>query len=229
MPEKKTIERAKKASGRQSPSTQAGEFVREEIDHIRHGEHGARSTKQAIAIGLSKARRAGVELPQPKQGRASEETRKQARATSQRSPGSRKKTSAKRSRAAEHALKDQSTRGASSAAFSRHARRAPSRRSPGHEWRRPRRACTNAITLSEAPSEQVGSARTARASKKAARRDEGPALGPSGAGRTDTERQPGGTRKARSISSLQAPPESVSPLPCSFPAMRPCPNVAASL
>jgi hypothetical protein len=67
MPDKDTIERAREdAREGKSPSTQAGEFVREEIDHIREGKHGARSTKQAIAIGLSKARRAGVRLP-PKQ------------------------------------------------------------------------------------------------------------------------------------------------------------------
>ena len=64
MPEKRTVERARrKARQGKSPSTQAGEFVREEIHHVREGKHGARSTKQAIAIGLSKARRAGVRLP----------------------------------------------------------------------------------------------------------------------------------------------------------------------
>jgi hypothetical protein len=73
MPEKKTIERAKKdkAEGK-APTTQAGEFVREEMDHIREGKHGARSPQQAIAIGLSKARRAGVDLPPPKKGTTSE-------------------------------------------------------------------------------------------------------------------------------------------------------------
>ncbi|MFO0735963.1 MAG: DUF6496 domain-containing protein [Labilithrix sp.] len=71
MPEKKTVERAKKdeAEGK-APSTQAGEFVREEMEHIREGKHGARSAKQAIAIGLSKARRAGVKLGKPKAGSA---------------------------------------------------------------------------------------------------------------------------------------------------------------
>src|SRR6478752_3935351 len=69
MPEKATIERARKAKREgKAPSTQAGEFVREEIDHVREGKHGARSTKQAIAIGLSKARRAGVKLPPPPAG-----------------------------------------------------------------------------------------------------------------------------------------------------------------
>ena len=79
MPEKETIERAErdKREGK-APTTQAGEFVREEMDHIREGKHGARSAKQAIAIGLSKARRAGVELPPPGKGEASEETPKTA-------------------------------------------------------------------------------------------------------------------------------------------------------
>src|ERR1700689_591139 len=79
QPEKQTTERARrdKAQGK-APSTQAGEFVREEIDHVREGKHGARSAKQAIAIGLSKARRAGVKLPPPKAGKASASTRKQA-------------------------------------------------------------------------------------------------------------------------------------------------------
>src|SRR5882762_315793 len=79
MPEKKTIERAHRdAREGKAPSTQAGEFVHEEIEHIRQGKHGARSAKQAIAIGLSKARRAGVKLPPPNKGKASEETRRQA-------------------------------------------------------------------------------------------------------------------------------------------------------
>src|SRR5881409_784271 len=79
MPEKETIQRARKdkAQGK-APSTQAGEFVREEIEHIREGKHGARSTKQAIAIGLSKARRSGVKLPAPKKGTASASTREHA-------------------------------------------------------------------------------------------------------------------------------------------------------
>src|SRR5438270_3886632 len=80
MPEKKTIERARRdAREGKAPSTQAGEFVREEMEHIRDGKHGARSAKQAIAIGLSKARRAGVPLSPPKKGTASRRTRKQAR------------------------------------------------------------------------------------------------------------------------------------------------------
>src|SRR5258707_13687108 len=78
MPEKKTLERAKKdAREGKAPSTQAGEFVREEIEHVREGKHGARSAKQAIAIGLSKARRGGPNLPVPKKGKAMETTSKQ--------------------------------------------------------------------------------------------------------------------------------------------------------
>src|SRR5258706_5775344 len=78
MPEQKTLERAREdAREGKAPSTQGGEFVREEMEHIREGKHGARSTKQAIAIGLSKARRAGVKLPPPKEGKTSEKTRKQ--------------------------------------------------------------------------------------------------------------------------------------------------------
>src|SRR5436189_199219 len=80
MPEPETIERAREdAREGKSPSTQAGEFVREEMEHIREGKHGARSAKQAIAIGLSKARRAGVSLPAPRKGTTSRRTRKQAK------------------------------------------------------------------------------------------------------------------------------------------------------
>ena len=76
MPDRTTVKKAKEdlREGK-SPSTAAGEFVHEEMDHIRHGKHGARSTKQAIAIGLSKARRAGVPLKPPKKGRTSRRTR----------------------------------------------------------------------------------------------------------------------------------------------------------
>src|SRR5438270_13709207 len=79
MPERKTIERAAqdRRSGK-APTTQAGEFVKEEIEHVREGKHGVRNTKQAIAIGLSKARRAGVKLPPPPKGTTSSKTRKSA-------------------------------------------------------------------------------------------------------------------------------------------------------
>src|SRR5262245_17773420 len=106
MPEKRTVNRARKdARQGKAPSTQAGEFVREEIEHIREGKHGARSTKQAIAIGLSKARRAGVKLPPPGKGRASARTRKQAARDSRKGRTHHAKPSPKRSRAVSRALK----------------------------------------------------------------------------------------------------------------------------
>src|SRR4029077_1822586 len=99
MPEKETLERARKDEREgKAPSTQAGEFVREEIEHIREGKHGARSPEQAIAIGLSKARRAGVKLPPPKKGSASKQTRVKAEQDySKGQSGGRSKPSAKRS------------------------------------------------------------------------------------------------------------------------------------
>src|SRR2546430_7048470 len=100
MAEKQTIQRAREdARQGKAPGTQAGEFVREEIEHVRKGKHGARSAKQAIAIGLSKARRAGVKLPAPRKSKASKETRKQtARDLRQRKRPAKNKA-AKRSRA----------------------------------------------------------------------------------------------------------------------------------
>ena len=129
MPEKATIERARKdAREGKSPSTQAGEFVREEIHHVREGKHGARSAKQAIAIGLSKARRAGVKLPPPSEGRASADTRKQAKRDLAKGKA-HSKPSAKRSRASRAALKDEGRSAASSAALSRQATSAARKRS----------------------------------------------------------------------------------------------------
>jgi hypothetical protein len=121
MPEKKTLERAREDEREgKAPTTQAGEFVREEIEHVRQGKHGARSAKQAIAIGLSKARRAGVKLPPPKKGQASERTRAQAKRDSARS--SKRAPSPKRSRAVKSALKREGKQAASHAALSRQAR-----------------------------------------------------------------------------------------------------------
>jgi hypothetical protein len=130
MPERQTVQRARKAKREgKAPSTQAGEFVREEIEHIREGKHGARSTKQAIAIGLSKARRAGVRLKPPKKGQASARTRKSAsRAYRAGQSGSPRKPSAKRSRATLRALKREPRRAASRTALSRQARSAATRR-----------------------------------------------------------------------------------------------------
>lgn len=125
MPEKRTIERARKAKREgKAPSTQAGEFVREEIEHIREGKHGARSTKQAIAIGLSQARRAGVKLPPPEN--ASKETREQAKRDLRKA--GKKTKSAKRSRATLKALKKEGRSAASKKALSRQARTAAKKR-----------------------------------------------------------------------------------------------------
>ncbi len=133
MPEKRTIERAREdAREGKAPSTQAGEFVREEMDHIREGKHGARNTKQAIAIGLSKARRAGVKLPPPKEGTTSERTRQQAKRDSAKGrTGAAKKVSAKRSRAVSGALKREGHSAASHAALSKQAKSATRKRKAG--------------------------------------------------------------------------------------------------
>ena len=123
MPERETLERAQqdKREGKAS-STQAGEFVREEIHHIREGKHGAASPKQAIAIGLSKARRAGVDLAPPKKGRVSAKTRKSAeRDYSRGHSGKKKKASASRSRSRRAALKKEPRSSASHRALSRQA------------------------------------------------------------------------------------------------------------
>jgi len=127
MPEEEAIERAHEDEREgKSPSTQAGEFVREEMEHIREGEHGARSPEQAIAIGLSKARRAGVKLPPPKRGK----TRTKRQASRELAKGrTRKKPSARRSRATKRALKRESRRSASKRALSKHAKRVARRRS----------------------------------------------------------------------------------------------------
>jgi hypothetical protein len=130
MPEKKTIERARKAKREgKAPSTQAGEFVREEIEHIREGKHGARSPEQAIAIGLSKARRAGVELPPPKKGTTSEATRKRAKkdlAKGRKSAASRPST--KRSRGRLSALKREGRSAVSKKSLSKHAKQVAARK-----------------------------------------------------------------------------------------------------
>jgi hypothetical protein len=128
MPERKTVERARrdKREGK-APSTQAGEFVREEIEHIREGKHGARSPEQAIAIGLSKARRAGVALPPPEKGEASEETRRSAKRALE-AGATHAKVSPKRSRAATAALQHEGRAAASKTALARHARDAAKER-----------------------------------------------------------------------------------------------------
>jgi hypothetical protein len=128
MPEKRTLERARRdARQGKAPSTQAGEFVREEMRHIREGKHGARSTKQAIAIGLSKARRAGVKLRPPAKGRVSEKTRRSA-ASAYRKGQRGEKISRTRSRARERALKREGHSAASHRALSRQAKSVARRR-----------------------------------------------------------------------------------------------------
>jgi hypothetical protein len=132
MPEKETLRRAQrdKRQGK-AASTQAGEFVREEMEHIREGKHGARSAKQAIAIGLSKARRAGVELKAPAKGKASAETRRKAARDYARGHGAPAKRAAtiRRANSSENALKREPRRAASHTALSRQASSAARRRS----------------------------------------------------------------------------------------------------
>ena len=145
MPEKKTIERARAdARAGKAPTTQAGEFVREEIEHIREGKHGARSTKQAIAIGLSKARRAGVKLPPNPSGNTTKATKR--------------KPSVKRSRGVTAALKREGTAAASKQALSRHARSSAKARGTQNL----RKAAAKAVRTK-------GSAGLKRAAQKAAR------------------------------------------------------------
>lgn len=133
MPEKETIERAKKDKREgKSPSTQAGEFVREEIEHVREGKHGARSTQQAIAIGLSEARRAGVDLPPPQKGKASSATVKRARRDLKAGKkGAARHASTKRSRATSKALKREGHSAASKQALSKQARKSARKRTAG--------------------------------------------------------------------------------------------------
>jgi Family of unknown function (DUF6496) len=160
MPEKETIKRARKdARQGKSPSTQAGEFVREEMHHVREGKHGARSTKQAIAIGLSKARRSGVKLRPPKKGTTSTKTRRSAeRAYSAGQSASKKKPSARRSRAIEGALKREGRSAASRRALSRQARSAARRRT-----------ATSRSAAAKKAARTKGRAGRSAAAKKAAR------------------------------------------------------------
>lgn len=128
MPEDDVVERAHRdAEEGKSPSTQAGEFVREEIHHVREGKHGARSPQQAIAIGLSKARRAGVKLPPPKHGQTSR-ARKQAQRDLAKGRSKNKHTSKRRSRTTSSALKRESRGTTGRAALSRQAHRSARRR-----------------------------------------------------------------------------------------------------
>lgn len=158
MPDKATIERAKrdKREGK-SASTQAGEFVRKEIDTIRAGKHGARNSKQAIAIGLSEARRAGVDVKQPKKGTVSEKTRENAKRDT--AKGKRHEPVNKsRSQARTKALKKEGTEAASPQALSQHARSAAGKRSAADRSRAAKKA-----------SDTKGPQKRSAAAKKAAR------------------------------------------------------------
>jgi len=140
MPEKRTLERARrdKRQGK-SASTQAGEFVREEMHHIREGRHGASSAKQAIAIGLSKARRAGVNLPPPRRGRTSEKTRRSA-ASAYRKGQRHAPISRTQSQARSKALQREGRASASHRALSRQARSAARRRTASNRSAAARKA-----------------------------------------------------------------------------------------
>ena len=156
MPEKNTLERAQedRREGK-STSTQAGEFVREEMHHIREGKHGARSPQQAIAIGLSKARRAGVRLRAPRKGRASARTRRNAKLALRRGR-SRRKTSVRRSRAIQGALRREGRSAASRPALARQARSVSRRRGA-----RARSAAANRAVRTKGPRARSAAARKA--------------------------------------------------------------------
>jgi hypothetical protein len=158
MPEAQTMRRAQRAKARgKAPSTQASEFVHEEIEHVRQGKHGARSAKQAIAIGLSKARRAGVKLPPPKPGTTSERTRKSAaRDTARGRSKAPARPSARRSRATTAALKHEGHAAASPKALGRNARAAAKRKSPGQ-----RSASARKAARTKGPAQRQSAARKA--------------------------------------------------------------------
>lgn len=163
MPEKQTLERARrdKRQGK-AASTQAGEFVKEEMDHIREGKHGARSAKQAIAIGLSKARRSGVELKPPKSGGA--KTKKSAARDYARGHGApaRSKSTAKRRSASARALKREGTSAASHRALAKQTRSAAARRTASSRSSAARKA-----VRTKGPAERSAAARKAARTRQA--------------------------------------------------------------
>jgi hypothetical protein len=156
MPEKKIIKRALKDKREgKSPSTQAGEFVHEEIKKIRKGEHGVRSAKQAIAIGLSEARRAGVDLPPPEKGKVSEKSRKSAESAYEKGQH-HEPISPTRSRARKRALKKEPTSTVSTSALSAQAKQAAKKRTATER----RRAARKAVKT-KGPVERAAAARKA--------------------------------------------------------------------
>lgn len=161
MPDRKTLQRvARDKRAGKSPSTQAGEFVREEMDHIREGKHGARSPQQAIAIGLSKARRAGIELKPPSPEKASAGTRRKAQRDYQRGHGKTAARAASRRRraAVSRALEREPRESASPHALAVHAHSAASRRSGAQRSASAKRAART-----------KGHAKRSAAARKAAR------------------------------------------------------------
>ena len=177
MPERQTLQRARrdKRAGK-SASTQAGEFVREEIHHIREGRHGARNTRQAIAIGLSKARRAGVALEPPGQGRASRTSTRKAARDYERGHGSpaRRRVTARRRAASEQALEREPRASASRSSLASQARSAARRRSPGSRAAAARKAVqTKGAAGRRAAARKAAGTRAAHRSARAGARHSG--------------------------------------------------------
>jgi len=168
MPSKSTVQKAKRdlREGK-SPSTAAGEFVQEEMDHIREHKHGARSPQQAIAIGLSKARRAGVPLKAPRRGRTSSRTRKSAARDYATGQGRRKPRapSGRRSRATERALKREGSQAASPRALSRQGERAAKRRSASDRARAAKKGASTKGTRGRSQAAKRGAATRRRRSR----------------------------------------------------------------
>jgi hypothetical protein len=157
MPDKETLQRAARDRRQgKSASTQAGEFVRQEMNHIREGKHGAKNTKQAIAIGLSEARRAGVELPPPKKGTTSEKTRRSAATALRAGKSGTTKTSARRSRAISKVLKGEGHAVASRGALSRQAHEAADARTA-----KSRSASARKAVRTKGPAERSAAAKKA--------------------------------------------------------------------
>jgi hypothetical protein len=163
MPVKSTLERARRGKHRgERPTSKAGTFVREEMHHIRAVKHGARSTKQAIAIGLSKARRAGVKLGRPPRS-AKAKTRQSAGYASRAARRGRRKPSRRRSRAIARALKREPREAATRGALARQARQAARRRGAAA-----RRAAARKAVKTKGPAVRSAAARKAAATRKAA-------------------------------------------------------------
>jgi hypothetical protein len=172
MPKRRTVERAR-AAGRagKSASTQAGEFVREQIREIRRGKHGARSPQQAIAIGLSEARRAGVNLPPPGRGKTKKSTRKSAEYAYEAGQGRRTpKRRPRVSRAVSKVLEKEPRRAASRGALSRHAKAAAARRKRAGQVTPPAPSRKKKTAAKRAPAGKSAARRPARPRKSATSR-----------------------------------------------------------